>query len=349
LEEHRDIATALEAESATDAVRAVLAQSYNAIGYLLRQTGKPAESLQAYQKALAIWQKLAEANPAVAEYQSDVARTHNAIGLLLLMWTGKPAEALTACGKALAIQQKLADANPAVIHFQYRLATIHDHIGWCLLNMGSPVAAAEADRKASDIIQKLVDDHPAISVFQAVLANCQINIGRALDRQKQSAEAFTALEKGLAILQKLAKADPNNAFLRRTLGEGHAFRGGARARAGQLAEAAADLRRALELWAKLPSVDIEIQVERSRALALLAGLGGDAKSGVTAAEARTFADQSVATLADAMKTGWALPSELKEPDFDAVRGGPNFQKLVAEVEAKAEKPPETAPPPREKK
>jgi hypothetical protein len=51
-------------------------------------------------------------------------------------------------------------------------------------------------------------------------------------------------------------------------------------------------------------------VERSRALALLAGLGGNARSGVTADEARTFADQSVAALADAIKSGWALPSEL---------------------------------------
>src|SRR5262249_16460180 len=138
-----------------------------------------------------------------------------------------------------------------------------------------------------------VDANPADSVFQIWLTIIQNNLGRALDRQKRLAEAFTALEKGLVIVQELAKADPNDTFNRRQLGESHAFRGGppapprppARARAGQPAEAAADLRRALELWAKLPSLDIEIQVERSRALALLSGLGGDAKSGVTKDEA----------------------------------------------------------------
>jgi hypothetical protein len=76
-------------------------------------------------------------------------------------------------------------------------------------------------------------------------------------------------------------------------------------------------------------------VERSRALALLAGLGGDAKSGVTKDEVRTFADQSFDALADAVKAGWALPCELKAPDFDAVRSRDDFRKLVAEVEAKA--------------
>jgi hypothetical protein len=72
--------------------------------------------------------------------------------------------------------------------------------------------------------------------------------------------------------------------------------------------------------------------ELSRALALLAALGNDAKSGVTEDEARTFADQSVAALADAIQTGCALPAELKEPDFDALRGRDDFKKLMAEVE-----------------
>ena len=68
---------------------------------------------------------------------------------------------------------------------------------------------------------------------------------------------------------------------------------------------------------------------------MLAGLAGNAKSGVTKDQARTLADQSVAALADGVKAGWAIPSELKEPDFDALRGRADFQKLVAEVEAKA--------------
>ena len=82
---------------------------------------------------------------------------------------------------------------------------------------------------------------------------------------------------------------------------------------------------------------------------MLAGLGAYAKSGVTKEEAKAFADQSVAALAAVVKTGWALPSELKEPDFDALRARPDFQKLLAEVEAKAEQPLATAPLPREKK
>ncbi len=70
---------------------------------------------------------------------------------------------------------------------------------------------------------------------------------------------------------------------------------------------------------------------------------------MTAAEARTFADQSVAALVDVVKTGWAFPSTLKELDFDALRGRPDFQTLIMDLEAKPAKPPEVAPPPRAKK
>jgi hypothetical protein len=109
------------------------------------------------------------------------------------------------------------------------------------------------------------------------------------------------------------------------------------------------LRRALDLYARLPALGVIQQVDRSRALAILAGLGAEAKSGVTKDETQMFADQSVAALAVVVRTRWALPSELKEAAFDAVRGRTDFQKLFAEVEAKAENPGETNPPTREKK
>ena len=305
------------------------------------------EALAAARKALPTYQKLANDNPTPYN-QFLLIGIHDFIGGTLSNM-GKPAEALEVRRQTLAITQKLVDNDPANTDFQSFLAWSHDSIGWTFLNMGKPIESVEASRKALPIYQKLVDDNPANTGFQLSLANSQTNIGRGLARQKRLAEAFTALEKGLAIRQKLARAEPNHPDYGRALAESLAVRGGVRVRAGQPAEAA-ELRRALELWAKFfPHGDLAAQLDRSRALALLAGLGTDAKSGVTKEEAKTFADQSVAALADIVKTGWALPSELKVPDFDAVRDRPDFQKLVAEVEAKAEKVPATAPPPRENK
>jgi len=58
---------------------------------------------------------------------------------------------------------------------------------------------------------------------------------------------------------------------------------------------------------------------------------------VTKAEAARFADQAVAALRDAINAGLSQLDELKEPDFDALRGRDDFKKLVAGVEAKAAK------------
>src|SRR5262249_33433252 len=180
-----------------------------------------------------------------------------------------------------------------------------DNIGWCLLMMGKPVASAAASRKALATYQKLVDDHPANTGYQDFLANLQTNIGMALDRQKRWPQALPALETAPGRRPGCARAEPKTAWYSRILGASHAARGGARARAGQPAEAAADLRKALELWAKDPHLPNDHQFERSRALALLAGLGADAKSGVTKEEAKAFADPAVAALAALGNAGWA--------------------------------------------
>jgi serine/threonine protein kinase len=80
-----------------------------------------------------------------------------------------------------------------------------------------------------------------------------------------------------------------------------------------------------------------LAANRGTELAKLAELDGDTKSGVTASEAARFADMAIASLRDAITTGWNgwnAPDELKEPDFGALRGQAAFQRLVAAVEAK---------------
>jgi serine/threonine protein kinase len=381
-EEQRDIATALEAESTTAAVRAVLAQSHSTIAVLLVETGKPAEALQAFQKALAIQQKLADAHPAAAGYQSDVALSHNNIGTMLLRmgkpeealtaWRkaltitqklahahpavadfqsalagthnnigellsqrGKPAEVLQAYQEALAIRQKLAAAHPAVADFQSDLAASHSSVGYLLSQTGKPAEALRAHQEALAIRQKLADAHPAVTRFQRTLAQSHNLLGRLLAREQRFAEAFTALDAGLAIRRKLTEADPKNTEYPTDLGYSHAYRGWALVRSGQPSRGAADLQQAVALWARARAPNTETRFERSRALAMLAGLGGEAKSDVTTAEAAAFADQSVAALRDAIKAGWNRPSELEEPDFDALRSRADFRELVAEVEKKA--------------
>jgi tetratricopeptide (TPR) repeat protein len=114
---------------------------------------------------LAIWQKLANANPAVTKFQSGLAWTHFGVGELLRQ-TWKPEEGLTEYRQALAIFQKLADANPAVSAFQSGIAWNHKGVGELLRQTRKPEEALTEYRKALAIFQKLADANPAVTEFQ---------------------------------------------------------------------------------------------------------------------------------------------------------------------------------------
>ncbi len=397
-QEVRDLAAVLDAESPTDAVRVLLGYGHNGIGFVLAATGKPAEALDAFRKALAVYQKLpeagqypqpghgptfgiqlqagvlmsigqalaetgtaadglesyrkataimqklADAHPANTLVQSYLAMCHLGTGVTL-MTTGKNEEAIATWRKGLDIQRKLADAHPAVTQYQTLVAYSHYNLGQALSRMGKPTDSLKEFQAGQAIMQKLADANPAVPGFQSDFAWGTNHIGRQHARLKQYTEAFAAFERGLAIHQKLVDAHPTIPAYSFVLGQGLAYRGWAYARAGRSAEAAADLRRTLALWEKEPITEGDMHFDRSQALTLLAGLAGDAKSGVTQAEAAKFADQSIASLREAVRIGWSGgPNDLKEPDFDAVRSRADFQKLFAEVEAKAEKVPEAAPP-----
>lgn len=75
--------------------------------------------------------------------------------------------------------------------------------------------------------------------------------------------------------------------------------------------------------------------DRAWALALLAGLGADAKSGLDADEASAFADKAAAVLRDAVKAGWENLEQLNEPDFDSLRKRQDNQELMKQLEAEA--------------
>jgi serine/threonine-protein kinase len=308
-----------------------LAGSYNNIAVMLGDLGKPAESLAAHGKALAIRQKLAEANPAVILLQADLGRSYFNMGAMLAT-LDKPADSLTATERSLEIRQKLVDANATFPQFQRDLTLSYTNKGDLLDQMGKTAEALPPYEKAQEILRKLVKANPAVPEYRRDLARSEYCVGRFLTRLGRAAEGFAALDRGQAMCQELVDAYPAIAEYRARLCSSHAARGAAHARAGHAAGAAADLRRAVELWAKVANLDADDHFERSRALALLAALAGDAKSGVSAAEAPAFADQAVAALRDAVKAGWRQRRELKEPDFDALRTREDFRKLQKELE-----------------
>ncbi len=113
-------------------------QTNDRIGYELQLAARRSRRVVALKEALTIRQKLADANPNVTEFQSNLSTTHNVMGWALNQ-TGKPAEALAAFERANTIMQKLADARSQdghpvaegtiVLLFDLLLGGMHIEIG----------------------------------------------------------------------------------------------------------------------------------------------------------------------------------------------------------------------------
>jgi eukaryotic-like serine/threonine-protein kinase len=197
-----------------------LATSYNnigsLIGSLLRVYDMPAKALKAFESALAIQQRLADANPADNQFQSDLALSHNNIGNLLSE-TGRPAEALRAYESALAIQRKLADANPAVSQIQSELALSHYNVGMLLNATGKPAEASKAYESALVIWQELARDHPESHEFASRMGGILSSLAVIDLNAKRFPEARVRLRDGVEWQRKALASNPTNPTYRQFL------------------------------------------------------------------------------------------------------------------------------------
>jgi tetratricopeptide (TPR) repeat protein len=245
-EEQRSIVTALDGESPTDPVRAILAQSHHEIGRMLFSTGKLPEALESWQQARAIRQKLSDAHPEDAESQISLAESYHGISLALA-YMGRPAEGLESCRAARALLQKLVDANPAVPRYQFKLAMSSYATGRQFRLMARPSTAITNYQMAKTIFNRLAKDHPAVSDFQNRLANCDLQIGEMQYKTGRPSEALASLQSARAIRQKLADDQTTALTHRIALLETDVFMAGALRNLGRQEEAKTSYRSAVAL------------------------------------------------------------------------------------------------------
>ena len=184
-----------------------LARASFELGVLTHEIGDSQDSLIACRESQAIWQTLADADPTDAEFQRNLASSHNNIGNLLRA-TGRSAEAHGEYEAGLAIWKRVVVANPTVIQFQSHLASAYNNIGLLLKERGKRVDALKAYQSALATRQTLADANPTDAKLQADLVYSQYNMGMLLREASSPAEALKAYESALAIGQKLADANP---------------------------------------------------------------------------------------------------------------------------------------------
>src|SRR5262249_27665835 len=150
------------------------ALSHHNIGIMLKETGKPREALASLEAARAILQKLADANPAITDFQSNLANTHLEMGDVLRL-TGQPAEARASYEEALAIIDRLIKVQPAFAD----LLQVFLVFGLKGLGATQWTAGQAADAVASWRRAVATDERPRSSYSETLyfLAGCHAQLG----------------------------------------------------------------------------------------------------------------------------------------------------------------------------
>ena len=221
------------------------------LGVLLSETGKPAEAEAEYRQALAIQQKLADDNPAVTEFRSDLANSHNNLGILLC-------EHGQAGGGGGRVPQGAGDPAEAGRR-QPRRHRIPQPPGGQPQQPRHPAVGRRASRRRrrpstarrSAIYQKLADDNPAVTEFRSGLAHATTTSAILLSETGKPAEAEAEYRTALAIQQKLADDNPAVTEFRSSLATSHNNLGILLSQTGKPAEAEAEYRKALAIRQKL--------------------------------------------------------------------------------------------------
>jgi serine/threonine protein kinase len=170
-------------------------------------TPKPAETLQALQRARAIWEDLVRAHPTVPGFKSDLACLHLVTGLVH-MRQHRHAEAVPSFrqGRDLALQATAS--NPGMPHYRVLLVMALCLLHQELARLGAPREAAEADRQAVEVIHKLAADHPGVPYYQELLAWTWSELSSGRNHLGQLKKEEEAYRQQWAAAEQLAQTFP---------------------------------------------------------------------------------------------------------------------------------------------
>jgi hypothetical protein len=164
------------------------------------------------------------------------------------------------------------------------------------------------------------------------VANNDNNLSIVLRRLGRPAEARDHGERAVAAREALVQAEPETRRYRVGLAENCLNRGLARRDWGDPAGATADLRRALGVYDALPTRNGEEWFLSACSHAALAGLSGQAGSGVSAVEGEEEAARAMGALHEAVGKGYRNAGAYRNEDaLDALRDRPDFRLLLMDL------------------
>jgi tetratricopeptide (TPR) repeat protein len=233
---------------------------------LLQSRVPLAEVEPLYRRALAIFDRLAKADPDNAGLQHYLLAYYSRIGDVLVAQGNLP-EALKSFRDSLAIADRLAKADPDNAGWQRALAVSYGLVGGNLMMQGNLPEALKSLRGAVSMFERLATADQDNAGWQRDLSVTYIRIGDVLEAQGHLPEALKSFRDALSIRKRLAEVDPDNTGWQRDLSVSYNRVGDVLVAQGDLPDALKSFRDGLAIAERLAEVDPD-NTDRQRNLSI---------------------------------------------------------------------------------
>ena len=192
-----------------------LSVAYEEIGIQAAE-GNLVTALTSYQTALALTERLAQADPANAAWQRGLSVSHNKVGRVQMDQGNLPA-ALASYQAALAIRERLLRSDSSNAGWQRDLSISYQNVGEVQEAQGNLNAALGAYQASLAIAESLAQTDPGNAGWQRDLSVSYGKIGEVQEALGNLPAALASYQVDIAIAMRLAQSDPSNAGWQRDL------------------------------------------------------------------------------------------------------------------------------------
>lgn len=213
---------ALAAENPNDLeIHRRLASGYASIAIRLNGEGKIAESVEYFQKAQAVDERLIAVDKNNIAYRRDSAVTLSNLGVALLKLGDRPG-ALEHARKALALYVELAAEDKNDANARKDLAIGYRNLAQASADGGDKVGATQSYLRAIDIFEDLTIKDPDNAYNRRQLGLTYLRFSQMMAGVNDLSRAVTYGNQAVTTLEKLIAADATNLTVLRTLADSYA-------------------------------------------------------------------------------------------------------------------------------
>jgi tetratricopeptide (TPR) repeat protein len=291
------------------------------------------QAAKAFGQAVAIYERLVAKSPKERHYLDYLAISSDRLAGSLRDAERYP-EAEKVFHQALTTRKQLVAEFPGVPEYRRGLAITLNNLGILLKNTDRAKEAEELYRQSLDLHKQLAAEAPEASDRQNEVAGAMVNLARLLLARKDLDGARRLLEEALPRHRAALKARPRHP----------AYRNVYRLNRWRMTETLLELKEhaaAAETAGQFLEVAVDPPRDAYTAACLLAGCVRLAAEDERLPEgkrqelATTYGDRALAALRQAVAKGAKEVAQMKkDPGLDPLRRREDFQKLLAESEAK---------------